>query len=60
MSTHHSTEPLNLETLRQRLQRLGLYGLLANAESVINEPWLPSLLQIEEAERSAQLQTAPR
>lgn len=51
MNTHPATEPLNLERLRQRLQRLGLYGLLANAESVINEPWLPALLQIEEAER---------
>ena len=52
MSTHPSAEPLNLESLRQRLQRLGLYGLLAAAESVINEPWLSSLLQIEEAERA--------
>lgn len=52
MSTHPPTELMNLEHLRERLQRLGLYGLLANAESVINEPWLPSLLQIEEAERA--------
>jgi DNA replication protein DnaC len=45
-------EPLNLENLRERLQRLSLYGLLANSETVINEPWLPQLLQIEEAERA--------
>jgi DNA replication protein DnaC len=45
-------EPLNLENLRERLQRLSLYGLLANLESVIHEPWLPQLLQIEEAERA--------
>ena len=43
---------MNLEHLRERLQRLGLYGLLANAESVINESWLPKLLELEEAERA--------
>ena len=52
MSTHPPTEPMNLEHLRERLQRLGLYGLLANAESVINESWLPKLLELEEAERA--------
>ena len=51
MSTN-PIEPLNLENLRARLQRLGLYGLLANVESVSNEPWLPQLLSIEEAERA--------
>lgn len=52
MSTNPPIEPLNLEKLNERLQRLGLYGLLAHSESVINEPWLPQLLQIEEAERA--------
>jgi DNA replication protein DnaC len=52
MSTNPPNEPLNLENLRERLLRLGLHGLLANVETVIHEPWLPQLLQIEETERS--------
>ena len=52
MSTNPPNEPLNLESLRARLLRLGLHGLLANLESIIHEPWLPELLQIEEAERA--------
>jgi hypothetical protein len=47
MTTNPPTLPLKLEDLRERLQRLGLYGLLANPESVINEPWLSQLLAIE-------------
>ncbi len=42
---------LPLDTLKQRLRRLGLYGLLAHAEELINEPWLDRLLEIEESER---------
>lgn len=42
---------LPLDTLKQRLRRLGLYGLLAHAEEFINEPWLGRLLEIEESER---------
>ena len=52
MTTNPPTLPLNLENLRERLQRLGLHGLLANLETIINEPWLPHLLAIEEAERT--------
>lgn len=52
MTTNPPILPPNLEDLRERLQRLGLYGLLANIESTINEPWLPQLLAIEEAERT--------
>ncbi len=52
MSTNPPNEPLNLENLRERLLRLGLYGLLANIETIIHEPWLPQLLQIEETERA--------
>src|ERR1700677_273588 len=47
-----TTPPLNLENLRERLLRLGLYGLLADVATVSNEPWLPQLLAIEEAERA--------
>lgn len=42
---------LPLDTLKQRLRRLALYGLLAHAEEFINEPWLGRLLEIEESER---------
>src|SRR5229473_6235278 len=52
MSTNPPNDALNLENLRERLLRLGLHGLLANVETVIHEPWLPQLLQIEETERS--------
>jgi DNA replication protein DnaC len=52
MDTNPPTEPLNLENLRERLLRLSLHGLLANVETVINEPWLRQVLAIEEAERS--------
>ena len=52
MTPNPPTLPPNLDDLRERLQRLGLYGLLANAETVINEPWLAQLLSIEEAERA--------
>jgi DNA replication protein DnaC len=45
-------EPLTLESLRQRLRQLGLYGLLANAESLLSAPWIAQLLVIEEAERA--------
>jgi DNA replication protein DnaC len=45
------TSPLTLESLRTRLTHLGLYGLLAQAENVINEPWLPELLAWEQDER---------
>ena len=42
---------MNLDELRARLQRLGLYGLRAQAERLAAEPWLEQLLAIEEAER---------
>lgn len=43
---------LNLEELRRTLRRLGLYGLLAHAESLMHEPWLLRVLEIEESERA--------
>jgi DNA replication protein DnaC len=45
-----STSP-NPDPLRQRLRELGLYGLLAHADAVRAEPWLPRLLEIEDTER---------
>ena len=42
---------LSLEELKRRLRQLGLYGLLAHAEELLNEPWLGRLLEIEESER---------
>ena len=47
-----TTTTLNLEALRHALRRLGLYGLLAHAESLMHEPWLPRVLEIEETERA--------
>jgi DNA replication protein DnaC len=38
--------------LRERAQRLGLQGLLAHWDEVSTEPWLPHLLDWEEAERT--------
>ena len=42
---------LSLEELKRRLRQLGLFGLLAHAEELLNEPWLARLLEIEESER---------
>jgi DNA replication protein DnaC len=43
---------LTLETARQRLRLLGLYGLLAQAETLMLEPWFARVIEIEEAERA--------
>ena len=42
---------LSLESVRQRLRRANLYGLLAQAEQIFTEPWLARVLEIEESER---------
>jgi DNA replication protein DnaC len=42
---------LTVEQARPRLRKLGLYGLDAQINSVIAEPWLPRLIEIEETER---------
>ena len=39
------------DELRERLRRLGLFGLLARIDEIAEEPWLPRLLEIEENER---------
>src|SRR5438128_10491801 len=43
---------LTLETARQHLRRLGLYGLLAHADTLLNEPWLARVVEIEDTERA--------
>ena len=47
-----TTTNLSLEATRSRLRRLGFYGLLAQAETLINEPWFERVLDIEDAERA--------
>lgn len=43
---------LSLDRARARLRHLGFYGLLAQAETVLAEPWLARVLDIEETERA--------
>lgn len=43
---------LNLESARAHLRRLGFYGLLAQAEALLNEPWLMRVIEIEDTERA--------
>ena len=52
MTTVTTTPNLNLETARQRLRQLGLYGLLAQTETLLREPWFGQVLDIEDAERA--------
>lgn len=40
------------QVLKDRIQRLGLFGLLAHWNEVAHEPWLPRLLALEEQERT--------
>lgn len=42
---------LNLDSVRQRLSRLGFYGLLAHADTLLHEPWLARVIETEETER---------
>ncbi|MGH8615254.1 MAG: IS21-like element helper ATPase IstB [Gammaproteobacteria bacterium] len=51
MSTNNATTHLTLEAAHQYLRRLGFYGLLAQAESLLHEPWLARVIAIEDAER---------
>ena len=52
MTTAPTTPNLNLETARQRLRQLGLYGLLAQTETLLHESWFAQVLDIEDAERA--------
>jgi len=40
-----------MDEVKQRLQRLNLYGLLAHVEELATEPWLARVLDIEQSER---------
>ena len=42
----------NLDVVRQHLRQLGLYGLLAQAQTLLQEPWLARVIDIEDAERA--------
>ena len=47
-----TTTNLTLETARARLRQLGLYGLLAQVETLMLEPWFARVIEIEDAERT--------
>lgn len=46
------SSPNALESLRERARKLGLYGLLNQGQDLLQESWLPRLLDIEEADRA--------
>ena len=46
-----ATTSLTVESLRQQLRRLNLFGLATHAEEIIAEPWLARVLEIEDCER---------
>jgi DNA replication protein DnaC len=50
--TRTTSSPPPSDELRNRLRRLGLYGLLAHWETYANAPWLPDLTRVEEEERA--------
>jgi DNA replication protein DnaC len=52
MTTATTPPKLNLETARSHLRRLGFYGLLAHVETLLNEPWLVRVIEIEDTERA--------
>jgi DNA replication protein DnaC len=46
-----TNEPIDPNTPKSRLHRLGLYGLVSRWSEVATQPWIGQLLDIEEAER---------
>jgi DNA replication protein DnaC len=52
MPTPTTNPNLSLDVARQSLRRLGFYGLLAHVESLLHEPWLARVIDIEDNERS--------
>lgn len=47
-----TTTMSNLDAVRSELRRLALYGLATHVESLINEPWLARVIEIEATERA--------
>jgi DNA replication protein DnaC len=45
-----TTSP-DFDALRDRVQRLGFFGLISSWNDIASEPWLPKLVAIEEQER---------
>lgn len=54
MTTPTTTPPtaVSLEAARAELRRLGCYGLAAHAETLLSEPWLARVIEIEATERA--------
>lgn len=52
MKTKTKTDSPAPETLRERAQRLGLYGLAARLDELADEAWVETLLALEEQERA--------
>jgi DNA replication protein DnaC len=51
-TTAAAAPTLTLDAVRQSLRRLGLYGLLAQAQTLMHEPWFAQVIEIENAERA--------
>lgn len=50
-TTTTTKTPTELELLRKRMHQLGLFGLLAEDDAVLGQPWVEQLVALEEAER---------
>ena len=46
-----TTPKSDIDAMRDRVQRLGFFGLLSSWNEISAEPWLPKLVAIEEQER---------
>jgi hypothetical protein len=44
VTAYAATTSPSLDTLKSRLRRLNLYGLMAHAEELLPEPWLERVL----------------
>jgi DNA replication protein DnaC len=53
MNAPTTTTNLTLEQACEHLRRLGFYGLLAHAATLMHEPWLARVLDIEDTERAS-------
>ena len=46
-----ATPTLSLDLAREQLRALGLYGLAAQVHTLLHEPWLAQILELEQLER---------